>query len=130
MKRFEEWASWFFTCLGVVMVAASILVVPQEAFAYSGECASCASSPDPAACGGSWASSNCGDQSCVISCCLDACAMDPMCYSNCDVQGSLVNCAAERCKKDGGCHPDCAGQLCSTKNTRCVSNTKGCICPP
>ena len=46
MSRLEALSAWLFTCLGIVFLGVSILVVPQKAFAQGG--GSC----NTACCGG------------------------------------------------------------------------------
>ncbi len=77
MARLEAQAAWLFSCLGIVLLAASILVVPATAFAEAGDdcVAKCVDDPDP--------------PSCTYACCETACGgSGNLCFQGC-MQGQL-----------------------------------------
>jgi hypothetical protein len=76
MARLEALAAWFFSCLGIVLLGVSILVVPANAFADAGsDCINLCT----VECG---ADKNCYN-SCVGGCCATACSGDPVCGEQC-----------------------------------------------
>jgi hypothetical protein len=128
MKRLDGLLSWFFTCLGIVLVGVSILVVPQDAFAaYNGECSG---TDDPQTCCAIFCA---GDSNCIGICCGDACTgKDPSCTADC--YAGVVKCASKTCDLgQGGCAADCKGAFCNdggkdpSKST-CIANQAGCRC--
>src|SRR5262249_30123565 len=75
MTRLEAAVAWLFSCLGVVLLACSILVVPVDAFADTGnpDCATqCSTDLDPT--------------TCMQNCCTNTCLGDQTCYNNCMAQ--------------------------------------------
>src|SRR5947209_3182728 len=90
MTRLEAVAAWFFSCLGVALLGASVLVVPATAFADAGsyECSACniytPGTQQYIDCMTNCCNSACqGDPSCVGSCCKDYCGSDTNCLSAC-----------------------------------------------
>jgi hypothetical protein len=100
MSRLYSLGSWSCLSLGLALAVVATLAVPEEAFADSGECASCATT-----CGETCGSDNtcyencmapctqgcctqlCGtDDSCYSSCCQAACGSDQTCYNNCEAK--------------------------------------------
>lgn len=118
MKRVEAAAAWFFTCLGITLLAVGILVIPAEVFADSGD--DCV-----AQCG--------DDESCMLTCCQTACSGDPACVVTC-MQKALKKCSLISCQdKFSGCTVDCNLKRCSEggldpNKAQCASITTGCKC--
>src|SRR5438552_1668822 len=94
MNRLETLASWLFTCLGIVLTAVSVLVVPANAFADPGsECAAACSSTDPACFGDCCATLCDGDAMCIAECCANCTDWDVDCVS----QAQTLGCAGDDC---------------------------------
>ncbi len=137
MARLEALAAWFFNCLGIVLLAASILVVPANAFADGGSgCAdSCSTDYTPGTsdyytCLGQCCSSYCIKDTdylgCDVTCCTDECAGDPYpssCYDACKAQRS---CNELFC--NGGCDLQKPSTCGDRKNdaTWCMKTQTGC----
>ena len=134
MNRLDAFSAWLFTLLGVILLSASVLVVPERAFASH-------LSPDPciaACCQALYGTSTCDQtddfNACKSSCdnCVAAEGCDETCGELCVAQaGGLTNCSAKVCQgDDGGCKNGCGGQFCARNPTRtCDAVYAGCICP-
>jgi hypothetical protein len=137
MKRMEAVMAWFSTCLGITLLAASVLVVPGNAFADNGTtCAAKALS----ICGsnqgcyyyeiGYCCLTDCGnDSTCASTCCKSACGSDSTCLSNC-LQAQL-SCLGMTC--DNGCANQWDLNLkCDNANTSCTkmlpASCGTCLC--
>ena len=112
MARLEAAMAWFFSCLGVVLLGGSILVVPANAFADTG-------TPDCA--------TQCGtDTSCMQTCCQNACNGDQTCYNNCMAQLPKCSGGSASCSKLCGVNAirdGCVG-TCDTQARVCYN----CVC--
>jgi hypothetical protein len=138
MVRLEAAVAWCFSCLGVVLLGVSILVVPSHAFADSGsECAeTCKNYKGTSGygtCVGGCCSSKCsGDPVCGEECCLVACGSDSTCFDTC-LAAQPKNCNVVSC--EGGCGvqktPSCGDRkfddtwCLKTKNK---AQCNGCVC--
>ncbi len=132
MRKLEGMAAYFFTCLGIVFLGFSILVVPESAFADIDE--------------------DCGNACCYSCFGTDECDTQSECYMNCREQ--CLNCVGQ-CNSNWypGCVEDCVAQAkekclrsncesgvscfiqngdCDNKNTYCNKLGKedcgACIC--
>lgn len=132
MSRLEVVGSWFCTCLGMVLLGLSILVIPGNAFADAG---------------GDCYNSCLGDPGCTAVCCATACPNQPTCHADC-CEGACggndtcldmclaagpISCQAKVCKdKDlGTCTKVCEGKECKDGLVvgRCFSVASGdCKC--
>ena len=120
MSRLSAVGSWFFTCLGITLLAVSILVVPADVFADAGsDC---------------W--TGCNNQTvypydtCVAKCCATRCGPDTTCYNNCVAGGCQLQystnptgwdgCCENACGSDQDCLANCADikKLCITRNPK------------
>ncbi|MBI2804588.1 MAG: hypothetical protein HYX68_06340 [Planctomycetes bacterium] len=117
--KFEEFASVFFSALGLAFVALGILVVPADAFAaYNGECSSCQKSSTRSQCASDCCSTFKDDLTARCQCCNDACGDDTECLKRCAEEacgGDLecaVNCVQQKMKK-------CAGDGCELPGLPC-----------
>ena len=97
MTRIEAMAAWFFTSLGIALLAASIVVVPADAFADGGgDCASACSSQCGSdeecfnICVGQCCAASCsGEGACQQECCEIACDFDGDCWNVCMMQSKM-----------------------------------------
>src|SRR5438105_314321 len=111
MFRFDRFASWAFTSVGIALIGAGILVVPSNALANAGS--DCITSGGCSGFSGAWLGfcvQGCCQQSGDGSCCDEACTGDSnytACYQACE--SSLVPCTAN--------------------DTTCTTNTTPCTCP-
>jgi hypothetical protein len=112
--KFEEFASVFFSALGLAFVALGILVVPADAFAaYNGECINCKNSSTRAQCASDCCSTFKDDLTARCQCCNDACGDDAEC---------LKRCAEEACGGDLECQTSCAIQ----GQKKCIAGSVTC----
>lgn len=124
---------WFFAWLGFGFMGLSILVVPQDAFAYSGECSACKYSGSQWECAVTCCTDNCGSGSCADACCKDGCAYpdkegyDPDCYDNC--QAKLKRCDSDSvCRTNLCIDPPCVNGSNYCNQTTNPANCKDCSC--
>lgn len=111
--KLEEFASVFFSALGIAFVALGILVVPADAFAaYNGECVNCKNSPTRPQCASDCCSTFKDDLTARCQCCNDACGDDAACLKRCTEEacGNDPECQANRAF--GG--PCVAASICDT----------------
>lgn len=123
MTKLEAMAAWFFTSLGMVLLATSILLVPANAFADAGsECSSTCSTQ----CG---TDTTCYD-TCVAQCCSDdptccseACGGDQTCYNACITRCPSQDACALGCSANAGgtgCNPGCSTTGPACLNCECI----------
>lgn len=143
MKRMEAVMAWLSTCLGITLLAASVLVVPGTAFAdYGSVCASgCQTS-----CGSDQlcfdecitkcCMTDCGtDANCGLACCQSACVNgDINCLSYC-YQGQNITCSGnEICSNGCVQRYDNGNFTCTPAKTGCnkgsVNDCGACLCVP
>jgi hypothetical protein len=145
MTGTEKIGAWFFSCLGIVMVAFGILVVPANALADAGsDCTySCGVNYTPGTtdyykCLGGCCNDACyGDPTCASNCCNSACGSDPSCSATCynTFNCATLNPACAVFKTQITCEPEFDFQKC-TDNTTCECEFFGppanrkCICEP
>lgn len=121
MGRLEAMAAWFFSGLGIVLLAGSILVVPAKAFADAGDDCweMCAEDPDPA---------------CTQYCCENACGADETCIAECTAQvvcavGTVPYCKVWGTKILCEAYPnDCQGSLAQCQCLWKEKDTIKCRC--
>jgi hypothetical protein len=120
MRRLESSMAWFFTCLGIVLLAASPLVVPANLFADAGsDCRSQYGSNGSL--DGTCCYAACGsDYSCGFTCCQIACNYDTTCVSACT---SAFAAAQQPCGNAQTCNPANHEQCWYSNNlNRCTIN--------
>jgi hypothetical protein len=127
MGRLEAAAAWFFTNLGILLLVASILVVPDNLFADSGsDCVtSCQSNPYYYNCIAACCQSKClppGAEPCTNDCCKSACGTDVNCFTNCSTFAIGCENGLDYCKGFG------TQALCETKPNDCWMTLKDCQC--
>jgi hypothetical protein len=131
MFRLYFLGSWCCTSLALVLAVLAILAVPEEAFADSGACDSCATS----------CTNQCGSDNdcyevcmtgCLNVCCSQQCGSDPTCWNSCcqDACGSdqtcLNNCLVAFCSRMDCETPNCLSLPCSNDNTGCNKTPGSC----
>ncbi len=142
MARLQAWAAWFFSCLGIVLLGGSILVVPTNAFADAGgDCASiCKELYDPGTtdyyqCLGGCCGYTCsGDGTCESDCCASACGGNGnLCFQGCMYFVTQKNCNTLFC--EGGCNLQQPSKCGDRKNDEiwCLKKKdpkqcNGCVC--
>jgi hypothetical protein len=143
MTQRERTAGWLLSCLGVVLIAAGILVVPSNAFADAGtyckgQCNGLSGSA-LANCLGACCNYGCpGDQTCDTNCCKYGCGSDTTCLATCtSYWGTYSSCPPPLNSNTCPSAPNktmCLPTTCSTKTRTCkciwddVAST--CNCPP
>ncbi len=116
MARLQATAAWFFACLGIVLLGASIVVVPGTAFADGdGDCATKCN----------------GEPMCMQSCCGQGCDFDPACVSACMAPTPACarspNCDVPLDRCDTKRYP-CPGTITNCKNGTPKNRCDGCLC--
>lgn len=116
MVKFETFAAWLCTSMGLALVGLSILVVPADAFAdYSGNpCSWCRTELDPGKCASTCCLPYSGDDR--SACCADACGANTDCLSACC--GGDSACIAKSTLLSGQC-PDGPVMGCKKLKTPC-----------
>ena len=118
MARIQAFTAWLCSSLGAVLLAASILVVPANAFADLSSCES-ACSGDPLCIGGCVSTYCAESSSCEYSSCSLACGADPTCLAIC-----LGGACAQDCGSGGD--PSCLGNCCLAD---CGADNPACTTP-
>lgn len=134
MRKLEGMAAYFFTCLGIVFLGCSILVVPESAFAdhWVSEC-------QDACCYSCFGTDECdGASSCYMGCtsdcfaCASVCNENQSCIDEC-VQKAKQKCIGDPCEYKTNCFTQwVTNGSCDNKNTNCsekgAADCGACIC--
>jgi hypothetical protein len=135
MARLEAWAAWLFSCLGIVMVGVSILVVPADAFADAGS--ACADKCD----------TECGSDTACYNACIEKCCVETYCWEGPfgDIICSsleLEECMAQKkdvcngppvndCSNNGkGCFYHATNMECTGDCYKDLIPCRACVCQP
>lgn len=118
MNRLEFLSAWFFTTLGVALLAVSVLVVPEKAFAdANSDCSA-------ACCTGCFGSGSCDTMSsCWMSCQGSCTGCEAGCGSNTACQALCLTTA-----RAGQCPTNSCGTACENPGGKCVINGLPDIC--
>jgi hypothetical protein len=122
--RLESLMPWLFLGLGLNLLLASILVVPQSAFAASGCNCPCGSACDPAL-GGDPNGTAC--QSCLYKCTGGITGYEvSCCQSYCQNAGNPLACAKQCCVTYCGSNQNCLNLCSNIPPPECCNSSNDC----
>jgi hypothetical protein len=122
MRGLVALTGWFFTSLGIVMLAVSTLVAPPNLFADAGSDCEALYGLNGSALGTCCANACGADQSCGQTCCNNACGTDMNCVNACTAAfANPKKCSNSTCNTTQGFGGDCFWKT-NVNPNRCSRN--------